>query len=377
MPLLTLALAGAAAATTAAQAPPPQQRPIVVTGRRLNLKAALERCLARNCPTPEDVDATLAYAEELFVEGDYEQAREAIKASLARNKDKAKTYPEPVADLYRSDARVSRHLGRDEDAQRSMRQIYYALKAGISVLDYRHFTARLEMASSDLAFGKYEDARAELARLQADARAAGRDDVAQIAQLRSLWVDYLESGSTGGIEHASRAADPREAILATGAKVLLGRIYREKGDVARSEAIFATIRSKNRMLLCAPPYELAVHEVGLPPSPNNPIGLASAINALDRVSGSFSDAWMDVGFSIAPDGTVHDVEILKHGSSTDWAAPVLRSIRGRRYSASIDNQPTYRRERYTYTAGYEVSTGSRMRRRSPRARVEYFNLDPQ
>jgi hypothetical protein len=259
-----------------------------------------------------------------------------------------------------------------------MRQIYNALKAGIPVPDYRHFTARLEMASSWLAFGRYQNARDELARLQAEARAAGRDDIAQIARLRSLWVDFVESSSVNGLEHAAKSTDPRLAILSMGAKILLGRVYREKGEIARSDAIFATVKTsgKNRILLYAPPYELAIQEVGLPASAVNPISLASAINTIDRVSGSFSDTWIDVGFRIRPDGSVDQLEVLRTSGQSDWAGPVLKSIRGRRYSASADGQATYRHERYTYTAGYEVATGSRMTRRSPRARVEYFNLDP-
>src|SRR5205809_5599081 len=119
MLLSILGLGGALALGEPGQArQPPQPNEIVVTGRKLDLKAALERCLARHCPTNEDVDATLGYAEELFINGEYDEAHAAIRDSLHRNHDKARAYPEPVADLYRSDAKVSRHLGLDEEALR-------------------------------------------------------------------------------------------------------------------------------------------------------------------------------------------------------------------------------------------------------------------
>jgi hypothetical protein len=60
-----------------------------------------------------------------------------------------------------------------------------------------------------------------------------------------------------------------------------------------------------------------------------------------------------------------------HGDSA-WAAPLLASIRGRRYSAA--GAPAYRLERYTYTSGWENQTGTHLQRRSPRARVEYLDL---
>jgi hypothetical protein len=71
MPMILLSLA--LAATTAA-APPPaarqDQQTIIVTGRSLtDTERALRDCLARKCPPNEDIDASLAHAENLFVAG--------------------------------------------------------------------------------------------------------------------------------------------------------------------------------------------------------------------------------------------------------------------------------------------------------------------
>ena len=79
--LISLALAGAA--------PPPQAEsdqtggPIVVTGIPLRqTERALRACIARKCPPKEDIDATLAHAENLFVAGKYQDARRVTLSSI-------------------------------------------------------------------------------------------------------------------------------------------------------------------------------------------------------------------------------------------------------------------------------------------------------
>src|SRR5687768_1271471 len=73
--------------------------PIVVTGLRIqDYRDRLAACLARNCPPDEDADATLALAEAYFLNGDYVEGRQAVQASLGRNRDEARGYPEPVSD---------------------------------------------------------------------------------------------------------------------------------------------------------------------------------------------------------------------------------------------------------------------------------------
>lgn len=380
MALPALILMAAMSSAAPAAPPPPRRGDIVVTGRRLDLKNNLERCLARNCPTPEDVDASLAYAEQLFVTGDYDEAHATIKASLKRNKDKARQFPEPVSDLYRSDAKVARHLGLDDEARLSTRQIYEALKQGIRTPDVRHFTARIEMASSYLAFGRYNDARAELRQLQREARSVGRDDIAQIAEVKKLWIDYVQSPSAlSAITKAAADPEPKRSIVAGGAKFLLTQINGEERKLDRDPAL-ETVRtpSTHRVLLFNPPYELATRENLPAPGLNGSISASTLTegNVLNRLSDTFRNSWIDVDFWIQPDGRVSDVQIARKGADAEWATPLLKSIRDRRYSESSDGKPTHRLERYTYTAGYEMATGSHMVRRSPLARVEYLDLTP-
>ena len=50
----------------------------------------------------------------------------------------------------------------------------------------------------------------------------------------------------------------------------------------------------------------------------------------------------------------------------------MSKTRGRLYSTA--EEPTYRLERYTFTAERETLTGSHIRRNGARARVEYIDL---
>jgi hypothetical protein len=75
---------------------------------------------------------------------------------------------------------------------------------------------------------------------------------------------------------------------------------------------------------------------------------------------------------VMPDGHVAGLEILRQGSNPDWSDPLIGSIRGRRYEPAAE--PSYRLERYTYTADYEQILRTRIPQRSRRARVEYIDL---
>ena len=352
------------------QSPPP----IVVTGIRLqDYRDRLDACLARNCPTDQDVDATLAYAEALFIEGDYAEARSQIRASLDRNRRHAAAYPEPVADLHRSNGRVARHMGRDREALRSTWSILETLQQGIAQEDYRHFGARLEIAQMQMAMGNLRGARSQLETLAERARSAGRSDVATLAELRMLWIAYLQDpqGPARGrlIEH-SRSTDPRQRMLATGARLLLARMYRDEAQTERADAILAELARNagpRRSLIHSPPFQLATYDPSAGPE-------TRAGSVTSRISDVADGQWIDVGFWVDGDGRVSGVETVRRSGNASWAEPLLRSISGRRYSASADGGPSYRLERYTYTSDLEMQTGSRMMRRSPRARVEFLDL---
>ena len=378
--LLPLAAAVPAAAQGGAQADAGearQQDGIVVTGIRIgDYRDRLKACLARKCPTDQDADATLALAEALLLEGEYAEARRAVAASLKRNKKHIKGYPEPVSDLYRAHARLSRHLGHDLVAERSTRDILATLKEGIPVEDHRHFTARLELSELLMAMADHRGAKRELDKLAAIARRSGREDVAILAGLRGMWFDYIavpHGEAKSRLIALSQLADPKRRMESTGAKILLARIYRAEKDDSKADQLLAEIggASTRRRLLHAPTYQLINQEVTF----GSQEELATAVRyggTLKRMPPNFKDKWIDVGFWVGPDGLVSGLEIVRRGSDAAWAGPLIDSIRGRRYSTG--EEATYRLERYTMTSDYEQVSGSRIRQHSPRARVEYFDL---
>jgi hypothetical protein len=347
--------------------------PIVVTGIRIqDYRDRLAACLARNCPPDEDIDATLALAEALVIEGDYREGRSAVRASLRRNDRHAAAYPEPVSDLYRVDSRIARNLGQDRQALRSSYGILESLQRGLPREDHRHFTARFELAELQMMTGRVESARTTLAELARAAHAAGRGDVVTMAELRRLWYDYYTEprGPTRArLEEMSRSTDPAQRFRATGARILLARILRAEGEVARADALLAELArgpSNRRRLIDSPAYRLVQQEIS---DGDDDIRPSSTIN---RLTQNYEGKWIDVGFWITPEGRVDGLEILRRGGHAAWARPLLQSIQGRTYSTG--EEATYRLERYTMTARLEPATGSHLLRHSPQARVEYLDL---
>jgi hypothetical protein len=89
-------------------------------------------------------------------------------------------------------------------------------------------------------------------------------------------------------------------------------------------------------------------------------------------AGNFDKMWVDVGFWVQADGKVTDLEVVRKQGDPSWSEPLLRSIAGRLYAPA--RSPAYRLERYSYTSEWQDQTGSHIKRRSPRARVEYIDL---
>ena len=343
---------------------------VTVTGRRIqDYRDRLRACIARGCPPNEDVDASLALAQVEFESGAYQEARRTILQSLDRNRRHARQYPEPVADLYRSRARVSRHLGRGDESLRSTLDVLRTLDAGIPTEDYRHFTARLEVAEAYTRASRLVEARDELNELARLARAASRPDVASLAELRSTWISYLLAPyGDARARLAAMAGDPANRMRAVGAQVLLARIYRDQGDPRRADQLVAELARRDtgrRALVYSPPYVLQARET---------IEAGGTVNVNTRISDTFDRTWIDVGFWVMPDGSVDGLELIRRRGNVDWAEPLLRSIRGRRYTRASDNTPTFRLERYTYTADLERVSGTRIMQRGQRARAEYYDL---
>lgn len=377
VPLL-LAAAGSLAAQPASPvvqpAPPTQAEDdegIIVTGRRLtDTERALAECLARKCPPDEDIDATLAHAENLFVAGKYQDARRTTKASLVRNRDEAKKYPVPVSDLERANGRLSAHLGEGYDYQYSTFGIRRALKAGLPKTDPRLVGSNIEIADMLVSMRRTELARQTYADAEKDALKIGRRDLAATARMRSAWIDYLEDDPNGAkrkLRQIAASTDPMERVPRLASMVLLARLDRKEGKFEASDALvkeLGTIKMKQPALLYSPDVEL----------PRNN-GVTSSI-AVQTSTDTFDDKWIDVAFWVKPDGRVADVEVIRDSGATAWAAPLLKSIKGRIYTPSDANgaEGAFRVERYSYTALWGNRTGTRIRQRGSDARVEFLDL---
>ena len=384
MRAVALVLAACTFLTAPAFAQPtePQGQSVTVTGQRLqDYRDRLAACLARRCPVNEDVDATMALAEALFLQGDYREARTAVRGSIRRNRDAAASFPEPVSDLYRVQARLARNIGLDQEARQASFNILNALQAGLPREDHRHFTARFEIAEVQMMSGNFPGARRELQRLIQAARAVGREDVVTFAELRDAQYELVAfpgSDASGRLQQWARLTGPAQRVRSVGARLILATMYRADGDAARADAMLAEIGrdfrgGTRRRLLHSPPYALMHQGIRLPEDSDiADVATYNASRTLNRLPPNVEDAWVDVGFWILPNGRVSGTEILRRGSDPAWARPLLDAIRGRVYAAAAE--PTYRLERYVYTAGYERVSGTRMPTRSPYARVEYFDL---
>ena len=369
-----------AAGTQAAQPQAPAVAPgetIVVTGQRIaDYHARLRACIARNCPPDEEIGAALALAELQFVDGDYRHARGTVMASIRRNGRHARAHPEAVADLHYARALMAQHLGEDGDVLHARLAVLETLQEGLPVEDHRHFGARLDLANLYMAQRRPALAFDHLREVRERASAAGLHDISAIAQLRGLYFQYLDSprgDAKQQLADMSRGIGHDRNFLSTGAAIMLARIHRREGNIEESNRLLAAAgrgHRGSRSLIYTPPIDLQRRDPSALAVPNELL----RANVISRRGQSHEGTWVDVGFLVMGNGRVEEVEIVRDGGSTGWTAPLIESIRGRVYSASPDNSPTYRLERYTYTAPWEVVTGSRMRNRSPEVRLEYLDL---
>ena len=373
--LISLALAGAA--------PPPAADdqtggPIVVTGRSLtDTERALRECLARKCPPNEDIDASLAHAENLFVAGKYEQARDVTHAAIGRNRKFRKTYPIDVSDLYRANSRIAAHLGEGRDYELSVTEMHRTLNDALPNTDPRMIDADLEWADMYASLGRLDRARQILQEAVRTAEAGGRPDLAGIAKVRSAWLFQIGGDAWLARQALEKLAADRSASGRIGrmaAQVLLARLDRAQGKFDSSNALveeMRTLHAKQPILLFAPKIDLSPR-LAEGDDAEGESGSTTRLMATDN----FDDRWVDIGYWVTSDGKVRDAEILRSRGKTDWTKQLLQSIGGRIYAPLDDPDGSYRVERYSYTARWMNVTGTRIRQRSPNRRIEYVDLTP-
>lgn len=370
MPFMVLLASAAAMMQSATNAVPPQP-PIIVTGRRLRAnERALADCIERVCATDEDVDASLAHAEDLFVAGNYDAAQAITKASLKRNRDKAVAYPVAVSDLQRANARIGAHRGSKFDFRNSTYGIRNALRSGLPIDDPRLVWAELEIAEMLVSIGSMNGARGLYAKADRGALAIGRPDLSALARLRWAWKDHTAGRRTDArrrIGVIANLLDPRQRTPRLAARILLARLDRANSKFESSDALIrelASLKGSKPILIFAPPIDPAE-------------AAATYTNRkLERLTDEDSgEQWLDIGFWIRPDGRTKDVEILRRSGRSSWSGPILASISARRYAAAggIEGLGAFRVERYSLTNFPVFDSGTRMKIPGP-PRIEMLDL---
>jgi tetratricopeptide (TPR) repeat protein len=366
-----------AAVPPTAEAPKPNSDEIVITGTPLrDTERALAQCIARHCPPDQEIEASLAYAENLFVAGKYADARDATHKALGRNARFAKDYPVPVADLYRANSRIAVHLGEGNDYVSSTWGIKRALKAGLPETDYRVVGADLELANMYASMNRAEDARHMFEHVEKEAAAIGRPDIAGIARVRAAWLDEISGDRAAARAELRTIADdrsPAATLARLSALILLARLDRQENKPGSSDALIGELRNAGfprPVLLFAPPLDLPGPRTGQANEGMADSGSTTRLMATD----TFDDKWVDIGFWVTQSGKVDDAEIIRSHGDTAWTRNLLNSIGGRIYSPTTGTGGNYRVERYTYTSLWTYETGSRMRVRGADPRIEYLDL---
>lgn len=372
-------------------AAPVQAQEIVVTGKSLKqTEADLKACLERKCPPDEDIKATLAHAENLFVSGDYKNSRATLKDSIGRNKKHGDAFPVPVSDLLRANGRIAEQMGEARDFQLSVLDMRDTLKKGFGENDFRTLVAQIEVGDSRAKLGFSNEAERIYKDVEKRALAAGQPRVASFSRLRQalLWRgQYDQNPNAFNLKNVNERLDElierplaESSDFALAAEVIKAKVDRKAGTAGSTDALikrFAERGGATRpILLFAEPLQRTDLQKGLPDD-------QPALNTLNRLTAlQARNQWADVGFWIDANGRVTDIEALRTSGDKSWLKPVLANIAKRVYAPLKKDGGTapgfYMIERYTLTARFEDgNTGTRMRRREATPRIERIDLTPE
>ncbi len=369
-------LAQAAANAQAAPVQPAgQDKPIVVYGYRLETsKRELAECIARACPPVDDVNATLAHAENQFMAGDYAGARDTVRASRKRNGRFQKSSPIAVAELTRVDARLASLNGEATSARITTIDALDILKSGLMRDHPRVLRQLLEVADIFARQGRLDAAAGIYDEVAGQARAAAIPAVEGEALFRSaalysaaasLAPQYRQSAERA-VRQIEKTTDPALAPFRQGVTLLKARLALLSGKQDQANALIARI----------------------PPSPGKPILLFSPPIRLDTVPSGSSvvpeigdgrPQWVDVQFVVSADGRVGNVEVIRQSPTVagNWFGQVRKSLENRRYAPlhiGPDGDGAMQIERFSYVRDRAATTASRLRSPAANGRIDVTDL---
>jgi hypothetical protein len=347
---------------------------ILVTGKPIaETEQNLKDCLARHCPPKEDLDATLAHAENQYLAGDYLAARRTLAQSHHRNARFAKEYPVDVSDLQRAYGRLNDIIGLPDDGRLLQIYSFETLRDGLGSTNERVLNQQLMTGDYFLNVGRLNGAMDVYRAVERKAHDVGEFQVQGRAMLRQAGTyatlairdDGYNAIARAKIAKMEKTTEPQLATYRLAAAILRARLAVARGDEESLEKAIAGLAGKGvdtPIAIYAPPL-----------IPNDPrTGLVTHTEA----------EWFDLRYRIDPAGRVQDVEQLRSSGplSGDWAKQVQASIARRRY-VPIDLGPNgdglVRIERFSLV--FDVTngeTGTHLRGRAKTGRIVTLDITP-
>lgn len=373
MLLMILALAGQqAGAQTVAAAP----QEVVITGNRM--RDALAKCLARNCPPEEEVDAAMDAGAESFASGRYDEAMRILRRAIGRNKRYSARMPGPISDLYATFADVAQHFGDEDHFRHATRESVGVLRRTLGKTHPAAIRSSSRIGDMMVKPGRPKVADETYRDAVKVAERAGNGDQVAVLTLRRAWLAL----ATG--EHAAsrrfldqverdRGGDARFAPIL---RVIRARVAFAEGDADAIEALVTAMRGvggAEPLLLYAPPYPAFDEALRADVRPDEDTQRSIVVpNALLDRGGL---QWADIGFWVRADGTTGDIDVLRPARRTEWTRPLQRQIARRRYAPErVEGVGRYRIERFTLRSSFGSPTATRMKVRYGVPTLEVVDL---
>ena len=364
--------------TALAQSAPAEQKPasgddtIVVTAKRLHdAQAALAECLARHCPPKEEIEASLSYAEQQFLDGDYEKSRRTLLDARHRNAKYAGTLPVEVADLMRANGTLARMNGYTDAARIDAIDSLDALKSGLETGDARILMQRLAVGDQFAREGNLSGALGFYDAVSGQALRSGLVQVEGHALLRKavllVAVANVRPGEKGEARRAIRELASLKGDDLASFRAAAQTLTQTLADWHGSgrEAIKAAAAGTLATSATQDPVLLYWKRIDIPQMKGG-VSLESVTQ------------WANITFLITPDGSVRDIEAVDRSPGFDdhWVDAVRKSLASRVYRPVAAKGGVRRIERYSLVHDLIPAKWSRSRARALTPRIEVTDITP-